>query len=248
MRNKPENFEVFKNAPIKEAIFDIRINPQPLERVNKMDILKEQFKNDFPVVKPIQIFEKKITFGEQISQSETSQLVGFQLWATNQNELHTIRLDGFSYNKLQPYANGEEAIHKTLSGWKTYKSVFTDIETNRLSVRNINVIEFKSSRVDLDDYFEKSPDVPSRLAQRNIINFFWRFTLQFEEENAFCDVIMRPDFGPQGLSVVLDIDAHKPVTSNATEADIIEEFSLLRSVKDQVFFGLIKPKCAELFR
>ena len=128
MKQEIPNFEIFPNAPIREAIFEIGIEPLPYKDGANLECLHSKFANHYPELKPIQIFEK--TFTLEVDEKGTpckepgkdkTWIQGYQMWATNKQELHTCRLDGFSYNRLKPYKDGNDAIQKTLNGWKIFQ-------------------------------------------------------------------------------------------------------------------------------
>lgn len=248
-----DGFEIFPNAPIKEAIFEIGIKDLPRNRIPELEALHESYKNHYPDIKPIQVFEKFFAFGEPAPTSEQPQdsswTQGYQMWASNHQELHTCRLNGFSYNKLKPYLDGSNAIIKTIAGWDIFQKNIPNIEVDKLAVRNINVIDITETRFELDDYLMLSPKIPDTLSGHDMVGFFVNTVLNFPEHNASCSITLAPQPGTgSGLSILLDIEAKKSATNISTCDEIKAELECLKYIKDKVFFSIITDKARELFR
>ena len=250
MNHSIENFEIFPNAPIREAVFEVGIKKLPNERISELEKLHSEFSSNFPTLKPIQIFEKHFAFGDTSpSPQDTSWIQGYQMWASNNQELHTCRLDGFSYNKLKPYIDGNDAILKTIQGWQIFKAQIKDIEIDRFAVRNINVIDIPASRFELKDYLRLSADIPEILSAHTLISFFNNVILNFPDEGASCSVTITPQPSTNGgKSILLDIEAKKDNENVVDEDGIKSELECLKYVKDKVFFSIITDKARELFR
>lgn len=246
-----ENFQIFPNAPIREAIFEIGIKTMPNERVSDLEKLHSDFLNHYPELKPIQVFEKFFAIGDAPARppQDNAWIQGYQMWASNNQELHTCRLDGFSYNRLKPYKDGNDAILKTLEGWNIFQRKIADAEIDRFVVRNINVIDIPDGRFKLKDYLRLSPDIPESLSANDITGFFSNVVLSFPEQKSECSITMAPQPNTNsGVSILLDIEARKSAEGVKTQEQIKSELECLKYVKDKVFFSLITDKAKELFR
>ena len=242
-----ENFEIFPKAPIKEAIFEIGYKNIGKGRVAEIEAAHDDFKAHYPDKKEIQTFKHEMMFGEEGAEfvAKSSQVIGYQFWATNRNELHTCKTDGFSYNKLEPYIDGTSAIKKTMDGWEKFSSRITGLEVDRLSVRNLNVINIPFTKFDLEDYVMLFSVLPGALQNNTITNFFFNTSISFPENDALCEITMSPQASGKGVSIVLDIHAQKRVFN---KVDLQNELNSLKTIKDKVFFSIITEKCKELFR
>jgi uncharacterized protein (TIGR04255 family) len=247
MSKRIKKFENFPNAPIQEAIFNIEIKELPLTELSRLKGV--QFGDNYTEQKSIQIFQKQFYIGEAAhTQNDTSWTNGFQVWENDKKQLYTCRVDGFSYNKLRPYENGAKAIKATLQGWKVFKEGIPEAEIQRISVRNINVIEIPKEKYRIESYFKFYPTLPKEHKNKTTEGFAARVALDFPEEKATCIIALAPVRKLSSKSeVLLDIEAFQSVPDDK-KVDIKKQLEHLNFIKDEMFFSIVTEKCKELFR
>ncbi|MEQ1704897.1 MAG: TIGR04255 family protein, partial [Rickettsiales bacterium] len=190
--NKLPEHRIFNNAPIKEAIIDISFPEIPESSLSLIESLEFDLSNYFPNKKTMRRMSQTFGFdkGQPSNSSSEFSTIGYQFWAQDEVEdLVTCRRDGFSYNKLKPYTEWNKVLDKTLIGWGKYKNKINPTVINKLSVRNINLIEIPEIRFELDDYFLITPNLPPEI-NHNMEDFLIQFIIDFSDKNAKCLVTM----------------------------------------------------------
>jgi len=241
----------FENAPIKEAIVDISFPEIPEDKLPIIESLESDFKDEFPNKKTMRRIYQTLGFkeGQPSNSSSEFSTAGYQFWAQDEVEdLVTCRRDGFSYNKLKPYSEWSKVLEKALIGWEKYKAKIQPTVLNKLSVRNINLIEIPQTRFELEDYFATSPNLPPAI-NRDMEDFLMRFIIDFSEKNAKCLVTMasQPPTTEGYALILLDIEAFCYVNTLPNDEQISEILTSLNHIKDIVFFKSLKEKTLELF-
>ena len=94
-------FEIYKNAPITEAVLDIRtrLNEPSLERLSR--IRDADYPNLFQTPN-LMAFKFSVGEGEPTFDGSSEQL-GFSYRSADEKNIFQVRKDGFSHNRLAPY-------------------------------------------------------------------------------------------------------------------------------------------------
>jgi uncharacterized protein (TIGR04255 family) len=132
-----------------------------------------------------------------------------------------------------------------MDGWRKFSSGIKNLKVSNLSVRNLNVVNIPLLKFDLEDYFRLASNLPGQLKDNTLTNFFFNISIAFPEHKAFCDVTMSPQASGRGVSIILDIHAHKGFMA---QEDIQTELEALKVIKDKVFFSIVTENCKEMFR
>lgn len=247
-------YETFPNAPIREAIFDIRVNLPEQTEVATLEGFHEDFKDRFPEKKkkfswksPVEI---KLEQGPEMGKPEGG-IFGYLFKSPKDKKIVQARLDGFTFNKLKPYENWELFRDEGEELWEKYVERTHPINITRLALRYINEIEIPLNEPDvkIEDYLLLGPDTPKEFPYM-LSNFLVR--LQFHnpdiEANAVVNIFMEPLKGGSILPFIFDIDVYKELVLDPKNPIKWEVMDALRDFKNELFFKGTTEKARELFR
>lgn len=239
-----------RNAPIREAIIDVRITPtiDP----SKLATLAEGLKQTFPKQDTL----RQGTFGFEIASGELkpstieSGVRGRLLASEDGKYVLQMRSDGFTFSRLPPYETWERMRQNAKPLWDTYVAAAGASTVSRIAVRYINVMPLPLPIGDFDEYLTAPPQVPAALPQE-LAGFFSRVIIVSRNIDALAVVTqaLEPQ-AEQKVPVILDIDVYREVPAaewSASDPRIWDTLDQLREFKNQVFFECITEKTAELF-
>src|ERR1017187_480980 len=129
----------YPNAPIREAVFDIKIDS--INTINYEDLLriKEFIIGEFPIedTKRNFIIEFPIS-GQPMQGSPQNNIVGYVYKSKDESRQIQIRFDGFTLNILKPYENWETHFECFIKYWEHYNNLFKPNKITRIATRYIN--------------------------------------------------------------------------------------------------------------
>ncbi len=243
--------ETFPNAPITEAVIDIRAELPDDASLPALEQLHDLIKTEYPSKKSRKRFEEKIELKEEQQPVRTSkfQQDGYFFTSADGKRVVQYRLDGFTFNRLRPYSRWEDLRDEARRAWDIYSVHTKPLTVNRLAVRYINSVEIPSKSFDYDDYFTSVPKIPEGLPQV-LQHFFTRTMIPFPEQGATAVVIQTPSGkqDPVITAIILDIDVFVEKSLPPEDKMIWGIFEELRHIKNEIFFKSIKEKTKELFR
>lgn len=243
--------EVFHNAPITEAVIDIRVRLPENVALAEIENLYGQIKAEYPSKAPRNLWEGKFEIkgkGEPHTESRLQQL-GYKFTNADNSQVVQFRLDGFTFSRLRPYTQWEDVCPKARRLWGLFMQGTKPVEVTRLAVRYINSIEIPSKDFDLDDYFTAIPKIPDGLPQV-LDSFFVRTQIPFAEQDATAVTVQTPanKQDPTKTAILVDIDVFRTVSLLPEDERIWEIFNKLREIKNAIFRRSITPKTEALFR
>jgi len=249
---KVSAYPVFQNAPITEALLDIRVQSpeditlQTLETFN--DSIKERFSD-----KQLKVsYHAEIKFSPKGGDSEISspsgRPEGYLFRSASENKIVQARLDGFTFNKLKPYENWEKLRTEALNLWGLYLKLARPIKITRIALRYINRIEIPLPIKEFKDYILTLPDSPSDLPLE-VNHFFMSINCVNDiiQAKAVINETIEAITADNKLPLIFDIDVYRTTNYEGNSEEIWEEFEKLRAFKNEIFFKSITKKTQELF-
>jgi uncharacterized protein (TIGR04255 family) len=237
-----------RNAPITEAIIDLRVKLAPqMQNLQLLSSLHEQIHERFPQKKEIQQVEYQFQAGPPPTQSATSTHIGYRYDSANGRHVIQARLDGFTFSWLKPYDTWESLRDETYEMWKSYRDIMQPEAIIRVATRYINQIDIPGPSIDFDDYLTVAPVIPKALPQV-FIGFFSRIVVpdKTNELMAIITQACQPGPSPNLLPVILDIEVIKEKLFENHDL-AWSTIDTLRSFKNLIFFDSITEKTAQLF-
>ena len=243
-------------APITEALIDIRVKLPP----DKQDLtliktftleMQKQFPGQFPEEKELRDVQMMFEVGPHPRQETKSSHVGYRYDSKDGKRVIQIKLDGFTFSWLKPYANWEVLRRDAYAAWGVYRDLMKPEAITRIATRFINQIEIPGPMVDFDVYLTAAPAIPKTLPQA-YSSFLTRMAIP-DEKNQVMIIItqsFQPGVNPTAIPVVIDIDVfmEKLFESQTESWDTMawDRIDSLRAIKNRVFFESITETTAGL--
>jgi uncharacterized protein (TIGR04255 family) len=250
---KVSEYPVFPNAPITEALLDIRVQLPEDITLQTLETFNYPIKESFSDKQLKVSYQAEIKFSPKGVDSEISspsgRPEGYLFRSASENKIVQARLDGFTFNKLKPYENWEKLKSEARNLWGLYLKLARPIKITRIALRYINRIEIPLPMEEFKDYILTVPDSPSDLPLK-VDHFFMSI-------NCFNDVIQAKAVvnetieaitADNKLPLIFDIDVYRATNYEGNSDEIWEEFAKLRAFKNDIFFKSITKKTQELFK
>lgn len=241
---------VFPNAPITEAILDIRAELPEKVKLTDLAIFQNSIRERFPAKKERFSYEAGFQFSrEGVSTTPPRHKVdGYLFESLADKKVVQARLNGFTFNKLKPYENWSDFCKEGRELWNLYSQVIQPTKVIRIALRYINRIEIPLPLKDFREYIlpfpQFDPDLPQAVAR-----FFMQIVIPNTgiESNATITLAVEKAT-EQKLSLIFDIDVSRDAVYVDTKEDIWNDFEKLRVFKNEIFFKSITDKTKELFK
>jgi len=240
------------NAPIEEAVFDVRIDPSLAIEGNELEaLLFPKVSERYPSKETLREFKMvgELKEGKATSHATDNRVVGFRAWDKDKKHVCIFRRDGFSFSCLRPYSDWEGCFSEAMRLWGVYKDVYNPRNIKRVAVRFVNVIKIPLARFELGDYFHNPPQPPSGLPQ-NLVEFGSRLRVRYDDEyHAVIMLALQPALQPGLVPILLDIDAFSEMPFDAGDKERLNKvFGRLHDIKNEIFEKSITDKTRELIK
>ncbi len=239
----------YSNAPIKEALIDIRIEPLGADQLNLIEGICARVKEQYPKKKDRVHFEGTMSVGTQVGASAAQRQVGYVLESADSRFVFQNCLDGFTFSILRPYGAWQELRDEARKLWALYREVLNPGRISRVSVRFINQIDIPQNSIDYKDYFRTTPEVSQDLPQ-SLMGFFMQLCFPVEQVKGVL-VLTQASVPPTELnsnSVVLDINVYtEDAEAFSTEERLWTAIEMMRNLKNEYFERSITDKTRALF-
>jgi uncharacterized protein (TIGR04255 family) len=155
------------NAPIVEAIIDIRVELPSDYDVTKFESLRKTLGETYPKVEESHSYESGVRVKDkQIQQVVTDKgLRGYFFKSPDGKNVGQFRRDGFTFNRLTPYTNWETVLSEAKILWKLYVKTATPELVTRLATRYINRMDIPLPIDDFSRYLTAPPNIPKGLPE-----------------------------------------------------------------------------------
>jgi uncharacterized protein (TIGR04255 family) len=242
----------FPNAPITEALLDIRVNLPGEVDLTQLATIQDLIKDQYPSRNERMFWQSNF----QIAQRDlkisppTGGPVGYAFTSRDGKQIVQVRKDGFSFSRLKPYEDWISLREEAKRLWQCYIQIASPTNITRLALRYINRIELPLPMRDFKDYILTVPEIAPNLPQ-GLADFFMQLIIPIPTMNAIAIVTETVDV-PQNLSSVLplifDIDVFREAVFDLNSAEVWDTFEQLRELKNDIFFQSITERTKELFR
>jgi uncharacterized protein (TIGR04255 family) len=234
-----------REAPILEAIIDLRVRARQGFQPKEFGRLKGQLSDRFPRV--IEQHSGTVTFqftptGVQPPVAEDRGFQGFIFGSSDEKIRAQFRIDGFTLNRIKPYTSWDQLFPLALELWKLYCSVANPEAVTRLALRYINHIVLPADMGDFDEYLMMAPAVPAELPQA-VSAFFTRTTIHDPDRGLAAHVAQAFGTASEARNtLILDIDAFREGRWAPADPEIEATLGQLRVLKNLIFFNSLTEK------
>jgi len=242
---------IFPNAPITEALLDIRVSlpgETNLDRLaNFHNTVKEQYPN--------KRVRKSWKGGVRIKEGHPELLEsqggpdGYLFTSSDGRQVVQARLDGFTFNRMKPYDRWETFRDQAKALWQIYVKIACPKQITRIALRYINRIEIPLPIRDFKDYILTCPEIAPGLPQ-GLAKLFMHLTIPVPEIPAMVLLAqtMEPVTDTNKLPLIFDIDVFRETGIDIESEELWKTFEKLHELKNDVFFKSITDEARELFK
>jgi uncharacterized protein (TIGR04255 family) len=243
------DYEVFTNAPITEALLDIKVQIEKGVTLNDLKIFHTAIKERFPEITEQRLFHASFKIGKDPTYIPGQErALGYLLRSQQDKKVVQYRFDGFTFNKLKPYENWSALKSEAMELWEPYLEQIKPIKIVRIALRYINRIEIPLSMKHFNEYILTNPEIAPNLPK--ISHFLMRIELPNNEipATAIITQTMEKPTKSQKVPLIFDIDVFYRDEYEKDMKEVWNGFEKLRNFKNDIFFNSITDKTKELFR
>jgi uncharacterized protein (TIGR04255 family) len=227
------------NAPIIEALIDLRVLLQTDFNVRRLQDLHACIEADYPRLETQHLMQGRFQFtGEKLVAEEQDKTIrGFRMLGDEGRNIVQFRRDGFTFSRLSPYKTWQALFDEGSRLWQIYRDAAHPQGITRLATRFINRIQCPPTFT-LEDYFTKPPDVPEGVPDV-FTSFLQRYVLH-PVDGVIANVTLATETSATGEdlgSVLFDIDCYVQEDVSADDDEKIQAIFLkLWDMKNRIFF------------
>lgn len=231
------------NAPIREALIDFRVRLPPAFSPETLLALTEELSAQYPGVGPVHQFQGAIQLGGEgpVSVHGTPQLLGYRLESADGLGIAQVRIDGFTFSRLEPYESWDRMVDDAWIVWRMYAERSKPLGVERIATRFINRIALPPSG-QLAEVFSVPPVVPDG----RMDSLLFRYQLA-PTDGVTAIVSLATGDGPDP-SMILDIDCFVRKSFPTDDDALQRQLRKVRDAKNRIFFGSLTPETIERFR
>lgn len=238
-----------RNAPITEALIDVRAFPPSGFDPQRLLLVKARVADRYPVTLERKGTEALFELRPGMQPTSTARELGLQgvfVKSHDEKQIAQFRIDGFTFNRLKPYTSWEEILPEALNLWEVYVDLVNPAGITRVAVRYINHIVLPPAPGDLEEYIVTGPQLPEAVPQV-FSAFSTRIVLNNSDMTLSANVRQKLEVGIQtsNPTLLLDIDAYRSGAFSRDRRSLEGVLSDLRLYKNQIFFGSITAKLVE---
>lgn len=239
------------NAPIREALLDIRVELPAEFSAAVFKGLKTEVGSAYP--KMIEGAKTEATLqlgpdGRFLSESRELGLYAVQYHSQDGKTVVQFRTDGFTLNRLRPYTEWDSIFPEAMRLWTVYSSVASPTSISRASVRYINEFHVPGTVQSLGRYLNSIPNpvlgAPGRM------NGFLSRTASRDEQTGLSSVVtysVNESIDGLQTQVVFDVDVACSTVTGSNFAALAPVFESLREAKNEIFFESLTDATLTLF-
>jgi uncharacterized protein (TIGR04255 family) len=244
----------FPNAPITEALIDIRVKLPPQTNLAKLAVFHDAIKQRYPAKQERVSWrghiEVKASPVAQVSQSAAGGPDGYLFTSVDGRQVVQARLDGFTFSRLKPYDKWESLRDEARELWQHYIRIASPETVTRIALRYINRIEIPLPIRDFKEYILTTPEIAPDLPQ-GLGSFFMRLVIPDAQTQAVAvvtETVEPIEESSNRLPLIFDIDVFRMAAFDVTGKALWETLDQLHDLKNDIFFKSITPKAKELFQ
>jgi len=238
----------YRNAPITEAIIDLRARSSSGATSSALrQLVAAADQEQFPEAMELMKTTVQVHAGEEPSPSSSHEGVGWILRSADRKRTMQARRDGFAFARHAPYEEWETFSGEARSQWAKYREITTPEAVTRLSLKYVNRFDIPLPIRDFKDFFLTIPEVSPGMPQ-GLAGFFMQLQIPYPELQSMLVLTQTLVPPPQAglVSVVLDIEM---VCANNVPSDdeaIWKLLNQLRQKKNEIFEACITDAAREL--
>lgn len=230
-----------RNAPITEALIDLRVIAPKDFSAHAFDSLKPRLAASYPVALERRGIEARFEFApSKVTASRPTDLglQGLFFKSADDLTIAQFRTDGFTLNRLKPYTSWKQIFPEAMRLWKMYVDVVRPTSVSRLALRYINHLKLSPPVGEFKQFLTAPPEVPDGLPQ-GVSSFLNRVVIHEGTTGTAATITQAFEQGLEvgSATIIFDIDAFKGDDFRPDSPDIEEVFGQLHDFKNSIFFS-----------
>lgn len=233
------------NAPIQEALIDIKFDPVPNGDVSSA--ATKLVGGEAAQILDLwnTMFEFKVELNQQPTTQQSTQ-VGKRVDFQELGRVLQLQNGSFTFSRLAPYKDWDEMIAPALALWRQYAELMAVRRVNRVAVRYINMIHLPLPLTDFSAYLESAPIIPDGVP-RALAGFLTRVSIPMDKHLAIVTQSLEGGEveyrGANALRMLLDIEvSHQEGFDREQFGAIGKTLEQLRDAKNDVFFSFLTER------
>src|SRR6266542_1700118 len=156
----------YSRAPLTEALLDIRVRLPDDVAVTDLAAAHEAVQERYPHREGVRHIRSQLvgSGGEILSTSASQTLTGYRFLDRDRRQIFQARLDGFTFNRLEPYEHWTLFRDEARRLWDVYVAAARPLAVARIALRYINRFNIPLG-AELKDYFRTVPEIAPDLPQ-----------------------------------------------------------------------------------
>lgn len=239
------------NAPIREAVLDVRVDLPAEFSAAVFRELKERVGSAYPKMTEGTKVAASLQFnaaGAFSSESVDLGLHGVLFQAADDKTVAQFRTDGFTLNRLRPYTSWDSLFPEAMRLWALFAAAAPPSSVSKISLRYINEFQVPGTVQALSRYLNPVPAaVPGMLGRAR--GFLTRIVAEDEARQAsIVTYSVIEQAGGRQTQIVFDIDVSCAAVGGTTESILAPLFGQLRTAKNAIFFESLSEETLALFQ
>lgn len=240
----------YNNPPIVEALCEFQFVPSQPSDMTIPGLLYEKIKEEFPERR------QQMGFGVGIQPKEggmTEQRFELapprmQFLRPDKSALVQVGPDLLTINYLKPYPTWELFKPLILKNLEIYQAITKPKGFKRVGLRYINKIEFDEHPIELTEYFNYYPFIPTTLPQMHE-TFQVRVEIPYEEghDRLLLTLASAIPEKPDVLSLLLDLDYIMAIPERIALNQVYDWIEKAHTTVENAFEACITDKCRSRF-
>ena len=242
------------DPPIIEAILDVDCDmPIGFDLAKFEDAARRELGEAYATV------DKRVLLEHQIELTGTTSTTfdgkqGLQALLfkhADEKQIVQFRTDGYSFNRLAPYATLDDYLPEIERTWRSYVTATGPVQVRRVALRNINRVRLpiRDGELALDDYLKLGPGLPDdgRVSFLNLTHHY--LVSETDTGNTAQIVVATEDHSTDELPVIIDVaTAAYPKLDPSDWKGIVTVIESLRCLKNYLFTNTLRKKCRKRYR
>lgn len=253
----------YANAPIVEAVIDLRIvQPEDLSVSDLQELVQENVEK-YPTVGEAYRYQGEgyvEQVGAPMRQEAEHWHNGFRCVSGDGRRVFYANLDGLTFSMLAPYEGWTRFSGEARRLWEAYRSVSKATSVTRIAVRYINRIDIPlregEGKASLEDYIKVYPELPSDFPPNGGPMSMYFLQVQVPQPDIDSMLVInstpQPTASEQVVSITLDFDLFSQQLEEPWEAEndkgIWGFLESLHERKNEVFEASITDLTRRLIR
>ncbi len=197
----------YTKAPIIEAVCEFRFAADSPWDMTIPGMVYQKLEEEFPDRRQKKQFHVDVSLGSTEPESKTATSELTQFYKEDETALFQVGEHLLTINKLKPYGVWEDFRDMIQEVLAVYRDVAQPVGLTRIGLRYINIIQFNTPRVTLEDYFKFYPSLGDDLPEE-FANFITGVDTLCEDGRDLQRLVMTKAGPPakDSTSIMLDID------------------------------------------